>query len=149
MTNHGELADRLAISDLIHTYAQGVDRKDVDRVAGLFCEDGELVVFTEPGTDAWRRIKGRAAIRESLSDLERYRATFHVIGNHTAVVEGESATAETGCVAHHITEMDGEERDRVWYLRYRDSLVRDGDRWRFAVRELRVEIVAKAPLSSL
>jgi ketosteroid isomerase-like protein len=140
------LEDRAAISDLAHAYAQAVDRKDIDAVVALFAETGELVVWTEPGAASPRTITGRTAIRESLSDLSRYRATFHEIASHTVDLRGDSATAQTGCVAHHITGPEGEERDRVWYLRYADTLIRESGGWRFAVRELRVEIVSKGPL---
>jgi ketosteroid isomerase-like protein len=140
------IEDRLAISDLVHSYAQRVDRKDIDGVAGLFCDDGQLVVYTEPNTESPRIVSGRTAIRESLSDLHRYRATFHEIANHTVCIDQDRARAVTGCVAHHITGPDGAERDRVWYLRYTDTLVREPDGWRFSVRELRVEIVTRGPL---
>jgi ketosteroid isomerase-like protein len=146
MDSLGSIEDRLAISDLVHTYAQGVDRKDIDGVAELFCEDGQLVVFTEPEAESPRIVSGRGAIRESLSDLHRYRATFHEIANHTVSLDQDRASAVTGCVAHHITGSDGDERDRVWYLRYRDKLVREPDGWRFSVRELRLEIVTKGAL---
>jgi uncharacterized protein (TIGR02246 family) len=138
--------DRIAIADLVNTYAQSVDHKDTDGVAALFCEDGELVVYVEPGSDEPRRITGREAVRESLSDLQRYSATFHAIASHTATVDGDRATAETGCIAHHITGAEGEQRDRVWYLRYSDTLVRQSGTWCFARRELRVEVVARGPL---
>jgi uncharacterized protein (TIGR02246 family) len=139
------LRDRLAISDLVNTYAQGVDRKDIDGVCELFSDRGVLAVVSAPGVEP-RRIEGREAIRESLGDLHRYKATFHATTSHTAVLHGDRATAETGCVAHHVTGEDGSERDRVWYLRYTDSLVREDGQWRFAERELRVEIVTKGPL---
>jgi uncharacterized protein (TIGR02246 family) len=146
MNSLGSIEDRVAISELVHTYAQAVDRKDIDGVAGLFCEDGQLVVYTEPKAESPRIVSGREAIRESLSDLHRYRATFHEIANHTVSLDQDRASALTGCVAHHITGSDGDERDRVWYLRYRDQLVRELGGWRFSVRELRVEIVTRGPL---
>ena len=43
------VADRLAISDLVHAYAQGVDRRDPDAVAGLFTEDGIFSAYATPG----------------------------------------------------------------------------------------------------
>ena len=146
MSDTIDAEDRIAIADLVNTYAQRVDRKDVDGIAVLFTEDGEMVVYPEPGSSEPRLIKGREAVREGLSDLHRYNVTFHAIANHTATIDGDSAVAETGCVAHHITGAEGEERDRVWYLRYTDSLRRVDGRWRFARRELRVEIVTRGPL---
>ena len=50
---------------------------------------------------------GRAAIVEALRGIERYDRTTHFIGNQLARVEGDTATAETYCLAHHIHERDG------------------------------------------
>lgn len=33
------LGDRTAILDLVHTYAQGMDRRDADQVVGCFAPD--------------------------------------------------------------------------------------------------------------
>jgi uncharacterized protein (TIGR02246 family) len=143
---NGDVEDKMAISELVNIYAQRVDHKDIDGVAALFTADGEMVVYREPGSDEPLRVTGRDAVREGLSDLHRYRATFHAVGSHTVDLRGDSATAETGCVAHHVTGEKGEERDRVWYLRYIDTLRKQDGQWRFARRELRVEIVTRGPL---
>ena len=39
------VVNRLAISDLVHAYCQGVDRLDPDAVARLFTEDGTFVAY--------------------------------------------------------------------------------------------------------
>ena len=65
------VADRLAISDLVHAYCQGVDRRDAEGVASLFTEDGtyQETPFAEP-------MRRRSAIAGYWS-----RAT----GSHTSV----------------------------------------------------------------
>ncbi len=61
-------------------------------------------------------------------------------------MEGDTATAETYCLAHHIHERDGVVVDRTLAIRYRDRLVRAGDRWRFAERILVVDWESEQPL---
>ena len=43
------------------------------------------------------------------------------------------ALVEAYCVAHHVFT-DGERKIVVAYLRYRDTCVKQGDTWLFAVR---------------
>ena len=81
-----------------------------------------------------------------LSGIERYDRTTHFVGNQLARVEGDTATAETYCLAHHIHERDGVVVDRTLAIRYRDRLVRAGDRWRFAERILVVDWESEQPL---
>jgi uncharacterized protein (TIGR02246 family) len=149
------LEDRFAIANLVNSYAQGVDRRDARGVAALFTFDGILCVGpTSDGVQA-SHIEGRDRIVKALvAGLSRYRSTFHEITSHTVTFldDGENgdvieeATAQTGCVAHHISGPEQEQRDHVWYINYFDELVRDDDGWRFAKRQLRVDIVADRPL---
>jgi uncharacterized protein (TIGR02246 family) len=141
-----ELEDTLAVARLVNAYAQAVDRRDAAGAAGLFAEDGILVVDSTPGEVPPAVIEGRDAIARALEQLSRYNSTFHEITSHTVELGPRLATAQTGCVAHHITGPAGEERDRVWFVNYFDDLICGPDGWRFARRELRVEIVQERPL---
>lgn len=141
------LEDRIAIAELLHAYAQAVDRRDATGAAALFTLDGELVVWSEPAAESPPILKGRDQIARALAGLDRYRATFHEISSHTIELEHDTATGRTACVAHHVSGSDSEERDRVWYLNYTDTFEREPGGWRIARRELRVEIVEEYPLS--
>jgi ketosteroid isomerase-like protein len=144
------LDDRAAIVDVVHSYAQAVDRRDASAAADLFTEAGELFIWSTPVEPTATRLVSRAAIDKALSGLDKYVATFHEIVNHTCCVSDDraSATASTSCVAHHITGPAGSERDRIWYLTYDDTFERGVSGWRIAKRELRVRIVANMPLNS-
>jgi uncharacterized protein (TIGR02246 family) len=141
-----QLEDAHAVSRLVNAYAQAVDRRDAAGAAALFSEDGVLVVDSTPGENSPVVIEGRDAIARALTRLDRYNSTFHEITSHTVAFEPGRAKAQTGCVAHHITGAAGEERDRVWFVNYFDDLVSGPDGWRFARRELRVEIVQERRL---
>lgn len=149
------LEDRFAIADLVNAYAQGVDRRDARGVAALFAVDGVLFIGATPDGRPRAHIQGHDAIVKALvAGLSPYRATFHEITSHTVAFQddgedgdaGDEATAQTGCVAHHITGPDGEERDHIWFINYFDELVRDDRVWRFERRQLRVDLVADRPL---
>ncbi len=148
--DHSRLAaleDRAAIADLVHTYAQAVDRRDADGAAALFAQDGELLVSSEPSAQEPTVRRGREQIAGALAGLDRYRATFHAISSHTVALSNDEATGRTACVAHHVSGSRDQERDRVLYLNYTDTFRREGRDWRIARRELRVEIVEEHAIS--
>jgi len=140
------VADRLDISDLVHRYAQAVDRVDPEGVAALFCDDGEFVVFDTPGSATPRPPRqGRADIATAIAFVRRYRATSHCIGNHVAEIVGDDATGETRCVAHHVIPGDPA-RLLVWHLRYRDQFTRRDGPWLIRRRELHLDFTEERPL---
>jgi uncharacterized protein (TIGR02246 family) len=138
------VADRLAIADLVHAYAQGIDRRDVDAVAALFTDDADFVAYATPGaTEPTTQRQGREKIFRSISGgLRQYRTTVHTIGNHLASVDGDRATGETRCVAYHVLGEEGAETLMIWHLRYLDAYARTADGWRIDQRVLRVDVVS-------
>lgn len=126
-------SDRAAARDLVEAYALAVDRAAAGEVAELFAPDGELVLFmTPPGETQTAIRRGREEIAEALGTLTRYRATHHTISSSQAIVDGDRATGETRCEAHHV---EGDQ-DTVLYLHYLDDYLRVDGRWTFARREV-------------
>ncbi|HEU5033213.1 MAG TPA: nuclear transport factor 2 family protein [Mycobacteriales bacterium] len=136
------------LRELAERYAAAVDRADAAAVAQLFTPDGELVLFMQPGAAEPTGIRrGRAEIETALGALSSYRATHHTISSHVVTsVDGDTATAETRCAAHHVeTEGDGW-RDRVLYATYTDTCRRTEAGWQFVRRQLRVQWVSLLPV---
>ncbi len=141
------VVNRLAISDLVHAYCQGVDRRDAEAVARLFTEDGTFVAFAEPGaTEPTSRSQGRAEITKAIGMARYYERTTHTVGNHMAVVDGDAATGETRVVAYHVLGDAGAETLMIWHIRYLDAYVRSAGGWRIHERVLRVDMVSNHPL---
>lgn len=130
-----EAADRLAIRDLIDAYAHCADRRDAAGQMALFTEDTAFHVFMdskapEPTYD----LHGREALAPVFADLNQYRATTHFNGQSTIRLEGNSATGESYCIAHHLT-VDGEKRTlMIASIRYLDQFVKQKGSWLFAER---------------
>ena len=141
------LANRLAISDLVHAYCQGVDRRDPEAVARLFTETGTFVAYAEPGaTEPTSRSEGRAAITKAIGMARYYKRTTHTVGNHLAVIDGDRATGETRVVAYHVLGDEGAETLMIWHIRYLDAYARGAEGWRIDERVLHVDMVSNQPL---
>jgi hypothetical protein len=82
------------------------------------------------------------------ADLNQYAATMHFVGQSTiCTLNGDRATGETYCIAHHLT-VNGEKRDlMVAYLRYLDTFAKIDRAWLFAERLLYVDWLGQRALS--
>jgi ketosteroid isomerase-like protein len=135
-----ELADRLAIRELVDAYAHCADRRDADGQKSLFTEDTRFVVYMQgQGSDPTQELDGREALTPVFEDLNNYAATTHFNGQSTIALDGDGATGESYCLAHHLFTDAGERKLMVASLRYHDTFVKLDGAWRFAERKLYVD----------
>ena len=133
--------------DVAFAYARFADRIDAPSLGELFVEDGILRIQRPGDVAAVERI-GRDAIVAAIRGLERYDRTFHMIGNHYYDVDGEVATGEVYCIAHHVHGEAGSKVDHVMMIRYQDQYRRTADGWRVVVRELSVDWTEERSVTS-
>jgi hypothetical protein len=147
-----EVADLVEIRRLVDTYAFCADRVDNEGAAALFTPDGVLRIFERGTPEPVRERHGRNEIAAAFKGLDRYELTLHVVGNHVVDLDGDSATGETYCIAHHVRAVesgggpDGR-ADYVMHIRYIDEYSRLAEGWRLATRELQVEFTEDRPVS--
>jgi len=135
-----EAADRLAIRELIDAYAHCADRRDADGQKSLFTEGAHFVVYMDgEGTGPTQELDGREALTPVFADLNRYQATTHFNGQSMVALEGDRATGETYCLAHHLSTQGGERKLMVASLRYLDTFRKNDGAWLFAERRLYVD----------
>ena len=124
-------SDRVALRDLVQAYAEGCDSRDGALLRSCFTEGATLTVHWVDRDATTMTFPGGAdQIPEGLA---RYDLTFHFIGNHRAQIDGDHATGQTYCLAHHVTGAD----DHVMAIRYEDTYRREADGWKIAERHLR------------
>ena len=123
-----EMADKLAIIEVIHTYARGVDRADAGILKSACWEDAEL---------DYGGYKGPAhPFCDALpTGLKNFVNTQHQISNTLISLAGNKANVESYLTAHHRrpdnTEMTYigryldrmEKRDGVWKISYRQIVM--------------------------
>jgi hypothetical protein len=141
-----EAADRLAIRELFDAYAHCADRRDAEGQKSLFTRDTHFVVYMEgEGSEPTQELSGRESLTPVFDDLNRYEATTHFNGQSTVALNGDRATGESYCLAHHLFTEDGERKLFLAALRYHDTFVRTGGGWRFAERRLYVDWTESRP----
>src|SRR5207244_1097911 len=84
-------------------------------------------------------LHGREQLTPVFAALKQYEVTMHFNGQSTVSLNGERATGETYCIAHHVFSGDGERKIMLAYLRYLDTFVKQGCTWLFAERNLYLE----------
>ena len=91
------------------------------------------------GSEPTQELNGREALTPVFDDLNRYDATTHFNGQSTVTLNGDRATGESYCLAHHLTEAeDGSRTLMVASIRYLDTFVKQDGAWLFAERRLMV-----------
>jgi hypothetical protein len=135
-----EVADRLAIRELFDAYAHCADRRDAEGQKALFSQDTHFLVYMEgEGSEPTQELNGREALTPVFEDLNRYDTTTHFNGQSTVTLNGDRASGESYCLAHHLYTEDGERKLMVASLRYLDTFVKTDGTWLFAERKLYVD----------
>ncbi len=134
-----ELADRMALRNLVEDYARTIDDRTWDELPKVFAEDG---VLTGPGYE----MVGLVALRGGLELIGQYDSTLHLVHNHYVTLSGDEATGETYGVACHLYEAEGVARKLDMGIRYRDRYRREAGGWRIAAREFHLAWEQDLPL---
>jgi hypothetical protein len=136
----GEQADRLAIRELLDAYAHCADTRDAEGQKSLFTEDTHFVVYMDgQGSEPTQVLDGREALTPVFKDLNRYQATMHFNGQSTIMLDGDRATGESYCIAHHLYTEGAERKLMLAFMRYGDTLIKIDDAWLFGERKLYVD----------
>jgi len=135
-----EAADRLAIRELVDAYAHCADRRDAEGQMALFTQDTRFVVFMDArAAEPSQELHGRQALAPVFAHLNTYQATTHFNGQSTVTIEGDRATGESYCLAHHLSVADGQRMLMIASIRYLDGFIKQDGRWLFAERRLMVD----------
>jgi ketosteroid isomerase-like protein len=149
-----EAADRLAIRELVDAYAHCADRRDAKGQMALFTEDTRFLVFMDATTaEPTQELHGRESLAPVFDNLNIYAVTMHFNGQSTVVLDGDRATGESYCLAHHLSigedgaeGRSGERTMMIASIRYLDEFAKQADgQWLFAERRLMVNWTETRP----
>lgn len=148
-TSGPEAADRLEIRELVDAYAHCVDRRDVKGQMSLFTKDTHFVVFMDSRSEKpSMELNRRKDLAPVFDELNKYEVTTHFMGQSTVVLDGDRATRETYCIAHHVSASEGKRTLFIASLRYYDVFAKVEGKWLFAERKLIVDWTDTHPINS-
>ncbi|MFD4422903.1 nuclear transport factor 2 family protein [Agromyces sp. NPDC058484] len=136
-----EWVARLEIRRCAEQYARAADTGDADLFIAQFATPGviEAPDATYTGPEELRGVV--------VGLCSRFDATFHGVLNQTAEIAGETADAQTYCLARHFfRDRKGAASCFEMTIRYHDELVRNDGAWRFSRRRLEVIATQRFPV---
>ena len=143
-----EAADRLEIRELVDAYAHCADRRDAKGQMALFTEDTHFVVFMDSRSKKpSMELNRREDLAPVFDELNKYEVTTHFMGQSTVTLDGERATGETYCIAHHVSVSEGKRTLFIASLRYYDVFTKVEGKWLFAERKLMVDWTDARPMN--
>lgn len=134
-----ELLDRQALQQLVLRYARAVDRKDFDRLCGLYHPDAH---HDHGGMFAGSPAEMVRWLRETMVDIE----TQHLIANSLFSIQGTQAQGEIYSVNFHYFPKSG--RNYIAGGRYLDRYEKRDGIWRFTSRRRVIDWSEERPASS-
>lgn len=125
-----EVADRIALQDVMLRYTKGVDERDMDLYRACFLDDVEVVGMageTIHGLDAWMAFVEKA--------LSRYGPTQHMLGPQLAAIDGDTAATRTDVQALHVLKEPEGKIFTLWAT-YKTDMKRVDGEWKISRHEL-------------
>jgi hypothetical protein len=122
------LIARAEISDVVHRYATGIDRRDWALYRSIFAEEVDFDFTTWSGGEP-RRLKADEWTANVCAALSGFDATQHLSANHVHTIDGDAATCVSYMVASHYMKIDGVHRMQSLGGYYTNRLSRGTNGW--------------------
>ena len=125
-----EVADRLAIQDVLAQHSRGVDRADEAILKSAYWPDAEVEYGGYNGP-------AHPFCEQLPVGIKRYARTQHSISNIAIDLRGDHAKVETYVTAYHYLAVeDGPDTEMTYLGRYLDRMEKRGDVWKIRHRQV-------------
>jgi hypothetical protein len=126
--NSAQVADRLAIQDVLFTHSRGLDRLDAALIKASYWPDAEVDYgsYKGPAHSFAELVVGALAAQ--------YELTQHTLGNTVFTFGDARARTESHVTARHL--LLGAEQEMVFSGRYLDQLEKRDGHWKLAHRQV-------------
>jgi ketosteroid isomerase-like protein len=127
------LEDRSALKTLVDTFSNLADQKDVQKQLLLFTEDATVESITDGKPSS--TLKGREQIGKAFAAyLANFETVYHINGQQTVDVRGDTATGTSYCLVVLIGVENGKRIKNTSGVYYNDEYVRRGNTWLISKR---------------
>lgn len=125
--------DHLAIVNVLHDYADAIDRKDWEKLGSqVFTPELDMDFVT------WSASTPAEAVERIRTFIDRCGKTQHLLGSYRIEIEGDVARARTYVRAFHLGAGDFEGETYEMAGEYLDELRRTDAGWRISARRGRM-----------
>ena len=131
--NIQEIADRMALKDLVDTFSNLADTKEIDKQVQLFTEDAEVTSYQ--GDKQTSHLKGRKELAERFKAfLDQFTTVYHINGQQTVKIDGNKATGIAYAQVVLVSEKNGKRTMLTQGVRYSDEYERQDGKWLISKR---------------
>lgn len=133
-----QVADRLAIQDVLHLHSRGLDRLDAQVIKSAYWPEADV---------DYGSFKGNA---HQFAELvvgalgQHYELTRHCLTNTLVAFEGDTARSESCVTAGHL--LVGAHEEMLFYGRYLDRLQKRGGQWKILHRQVVMDWSKRIPV---
>ncbi|MBY3416331.1 nuclear transport factor 2 family protein [Rhizobium laguerreae] len=127
------IEDKTALKRLVDTFSNLADTKDVAAQVLLFTEDATVTSIS--GGEAGSTFAGRKAISDAFAGyLANFETVYHINGQQTVELNGDTATGTAYCLVVLIADENGKKIKNTAGVIYHDAYVRQDGQWLIAKR---------------
>jgi ketosteroid isomerase-like protein len=144
MTN---IEDRLALKEVVDTFSNLADKKDVHAQVQLFTPDATSQTYV--GGKLVSDLTGRDALEKAFGAfLANFTTVYHFNGQQVVKLDGDKATGTSYCMVTLIGDEGGKRMKTSIGVIYEDQFVREGGRWLMAKRRANFDWQEKREMGS-
>ena len=121
-----QMADRLAIQEVLFMHCRGVDRADASTLKTTYWPEAEVAYGSYDG-------HAHTFCEMLAAGVTRYRATHHQVSNILVEQQDNDAVVESYVTAYHH-EPGGENTEMTYFGRYVDHMQRRNGVWKIVFR---------------
>lgn len=141
------IEDKMALKELVDTFSNLADQKDVAKQMDLFTDDATVAsVFN---SQAGAPLVGKKQIGDAFSSfLKNFEMVYHVNGQQTVTVNGDKASGVSYCMVTLVGMDNDKKMKTTMWIYYNDEYVRKDSKWLIANRKsnfIRREVEEVAP----
>lgn len=127
------ILDRLALKELVDTFSNLADTKEVDAQLLLFTADATVESIRDGNQGSI--LKGHREIGDAFKNfLGLFETVYHQNGQQTVNIDGDKASGISYCTVVLIGSNNGQKMMTTMGVRYNDNYVRKDGKWLIAKR---------------
>ena len=140
-----ELKDRASLKELVDTFSNLADTKEVHAQVQLFTSNATSETFVNGASVS--RLTGRDELEKAFGAfLAKFETVYHFNGQQIFTLNGDKALGTSYCMVTLIANENGRKMKTTIGVIYQDEFVRENTQWLIAKRKANFNWQDKQPL---